>query len=121
MEQDMEAVMPDDRSTKKELAPQGMFGGKLGARELPSLMDTVALRMRLHGVDFEDVRRQSELLLLERCGDVIAMECGIPRHCISNLTFWDPLQTTSAAETSSAEAGAATPGALATDDPDFEF
>lgn len=82
------------------LKSQDMVGGKMGARQLPGLLPTVPFRMRLHGVDFEDVRRHSELLLLERCADVIALECGIPRHCISNMAFWEPGKASAAMATS---------------------
>jgi hypothetical protein len=60
------------------------------ARELPSMRPSMGLKMRLHGVSFKDVNRSHELLVLERCADIIAKECGIPREWIANLAFSDP-------------------------------
>eukprot|EP00927_Polykrikos_kofoidii_P038214 TRINITY_DN32507_c0_g1_i1.p1 TRINITY_DN32507_c0_g1~~TRINITY_DN32507_c0_g1_i1.p1 ORF type:complete len:607 (+),score=106.84 TRINITY_DN32507_c0_g1_i1:54-1823(+) len=43
-------------------------------------------RMRLHGVSLEDVRCNSELLLLEKLSDIVAAECGIPREWLGGVS-----------------------------------
>jgi hypothetical protein len=74
-------------------------------RELPGMKEGTGLTMRLHGVGGEDVMRHNEILLLEMCGDIIAEECKIPRDCIFNLSFSDPVKV--AAEKAAAEKAAA--------------
>jgi len=81
------------------------------ARDLPGMRDGQSMTMRLHGVDWEDVLRNNELLLLEMCGDIIAEECKIPRHCVFNMSFSDPAKI--AAEKATAEKAAAEEAAAA--------
>jgi len=63
-------------------------------RKLPGMRDGEGLSMTLHGVDFEDVYRHNEILLLEMCADIIAEECKIPRDCIFNMSFSEPKKVT---------------------------
>jgi len=59
-------------------------------RVLPAMRDGENINMRLHGVDYGDIHRHGEVMLLELCADIIAEETGIPRHCLYNLAFTDP-------------------------------
>eukprot|EP00928_Gymnodinium_smaydae_P025103 TRINITY_DN20108_c0_g1_i1.p1 TRINITY_DN20108_c0_g1~~TRINITY_DN20108_c0_g1_i1.p1 ORF type:complete len:615 (+),score=106.12 TRINITY_DN20108_c0_g1_i1:56-1846(+) len=51
----------------------------------PPPSNHIRVKVRLHGVTIDDVRCRSEILLMERCADIVASECGVPREWLDCL------------------------------------